>query len=185
MRHRYCLLRRSSARAALALIAGLLAFPTAAAAHEPLVVFFVRHAEKVDASRDPALSAAGHARAERLAALLADAGVEHIHSSDFVRTRDTAAPLAEARGLEVERYDHRDLPALIARMREAGGRHLVVGHSNTTPAAVALLGGDPGPEIDEAREYDRLYLVTVAADGTVATVVLRYGAPSPRAGGDD
>jgi hypothetical protein len=51
----------------------------------------------------------------------------------------------------------------------------VVGHSNTTPAAVELLGGEPGAEIDEADEYDRLYILTIATSGEVSTVVLRYG----------
>ena len=142
---------------------------------EPLVVFFVRHAEKVDASADPELSSEGAERAADLAAALRDAGIERIHSSDYIRTRDTAAPVAERLGLEVELYDPRDLPALAALLREAGGRHLVVGHSNTTPAAVELLGGEPGAEIVEATEYDRLYVVTIGPDGAVSTVLLRYG----------
>ncbi len=170
---------------------GLLALPLIAAVPAPaskpgpdpseaepakhLVVFLVRHAEKVDASRDPELSAVGRERAAALARLLRDTGIERIHSSDFIRTRNTAAPTAAALGLEVELYDPRDLPSLVARLKQAGGRHLVVGHSNTTPPAVELLGGEPGPEIDESKEYDRLYVVTVGADSAVSTVLLRYG----------
>jgi phosphohistidine phosphatase SixA len=142
---------------------------------DPLVVFLVRHAEKVDSSRDPELSGAGTKRALELTNLLRDAGIDHVLSSDFKRTRSTATPLAEALGLEVGLYDPRDLPALVARLRADGGRHLVVGHSNTTPAAVELLGGEPGAEIDEADEYDRLYILTIATSGEVSTVVLRYG----------
>jgi hypothetical protein len=51
----------------------------------------------------------------------------------------------------------------------------VVGHSDTTPELVGLLGGDPGAPIDEPTEYDRLYVVTLGPDGTVTTVLLRYG----------
>ena len=141
----------------------------------PLVVFLVRHAEKVDASADPELSPPGAARAAALAAVLRDAGVERVHSTDFIRTRDTAAPLAAALGVEVEIYDPRELAAFIDRLEPSGGRHLVVGHSNTTPAAVELLGGEPGGEIDEASEYDRLYVVSIGGDGAVDTVLLRYG----------
>lgn len=155
----------------------LLAVAGTAAAEGPLVVFLVRHAEKVDASRDPDLSAAGLERAQALRALLRDAGIEHVHSSDFLRTRKTAAPIAEELGLAVELYDPRDLPALVQRLRETGGRHLVVGHSNTTPGAVELLGGEAGPEIDEESEYDRLYVVTAGPDGTASTVLLRFGEP--------
>ncbi len=153
------------------------AWPSDAAVQEPLVVFLVRHAEKVDASRDPELSAVGSERAVALARSLRDAGIEHVHSSDFIRTRKTAAPIAAKLDLEVELYDPRDLPALVERLLKTGGRHLVVGHSNTTPSAVELLGGEPGSEIDEQSEYDRLYAVTIGADGAVATVLMRYGEP--------
>lgn len=150
--------------------------PTPPVVEAPTVVFLVRHAEKVDASADPELSQVGAERAVDLAAVLRDSGIERIHSSDYIRTRDTAAPLAVALGLEVELYDPRDLEALAVRLEEGGGRHLVVGHSNTTPNVVELLGGEPGAEIDEASEYDRLYVVTIAAGGVASTVLLRYGA---------
>jgi len=40
---------------------------------------------------------------------------------------------------------------------------------------VELLGGKPGMEINEESEYDRLYIVTVAKDRSVNSVMLRYG----------
>ncbi|MCO4772967.1 MAG: histidine phosphatase family protein [Deltaproteobacteria bacterium] len=143
----------------------------------PLTVFLVRHAEKLDASRDPALSPAGTERAVTLAGVLGDAGLTHVHSSDYIRTRTTAAPVAKAMGLEVMVYDPRDLPGMATSLRATGGVHLVVGHSNTTPALTELLGGAPGEPIQEKGEYDRLYVVTVAADGTTQSTLLRYGAP--------
>ena len=141
----------------------------------PLQVFLVRHAEKIDQSKDPDLSAEGLERALTLAGALRNAGIEYVHSSDFIRTRDTAAPLAEAQGLEVELYDPDNLPVLAEKLLRTGGRHLVVGHSNSTPALVKLLGGDPGAEINEEGEFDRLYIVTVAKDKSVNSVMLRYG----------
>ena len=141
---------------------------------EPLVVFLVRHAEKVDASRDPELSAAGGVRAGELARSLRDTNIQHVHSSDFIRTRNTAGPIAIELGLEVELYDHRGLPRLVEHLRETGGRHLVVGHSDTTPAVVELLGGKPGTAIDEGSEFDRLYIVSLRA-GRASTVLIRYG----------
>ena len=147
-------------------------------AADPLVVFLVRHAEKVNAGQDPGLSPQGHQRAAELAVLLRDSGIDHVHSSDFIRTRDTAGAVATTLGLrDVELYDPSDLPALKEQLTQNGGRHLVVGHSNTTPPLVGLLGGDPGAPIDEDSEYDRLYVVTIGDDGTVSTVLLRYGAP--------
>ncbi len=146
-------------------------------ATEPFVVFLVRHAEKVDASRDPELSAAGKQRAEQLADTLRDANVNYVHSTDYIRTRDTAAPIAKRLDLAVGLYDPRNLPALVKTLQDTGGRHLVVGHSTTTPQLAKLLGGRPGTDINEAGEYDRLYVVTSDANGGVSTVLIRYGKP--------
>ena len=136
------------------------------------VIFLVRHAEKLDESADPPLNEAGRARADALAVLLADAGIGHILSSDYLRTLDTAAPLARHLGLETLQYDPRDLPGLAARILEKPGRYLVVGHSNTTPRLAELLGGDSkGPITKE--EYDRLYILTRRGTKTTTTL-LRY-----------
>ncbi|WP_116364282.1 SixA phosphatase family protein [Parahaliea mediterranea] len=170
--------------AALLLLLGLaplgaLAEPSPApCATTGLSVMLVRHAEKQPTGEDPALSPAGEARARALATTLGDACIAHIHSSDYRRTRDTAAPLAKALGRKVAIYDVDDLPALKAALIATGGRHLVVGHSDTTPELVRLLGGDAGSAIDEATEYDRLYMVTVDERGVVTTTLLRYGAAS-------
>jgi phosphohistidine phosphatase SixA len=143
----------------------------------PLVVFLVRHAEKADTSTDAALSAAGLARAQALASTLRDAGINHVHSSDYKRTRDTAAPIATLLNKNVQLYDPINPSELISRIKTERGRHLVVGHSNTTPALVKRLGGKPGPPIVEKNEYDRLYVITSNSDGSVSTVLLRYNAP--------
>ncbi len=145
-----------------------------ASCQQPLVVFLVRHAEKVDASEDSKLSNAGNARAASLAATLHDAGVEYVHSTDFIRTRKTASPVATQRGVKVDLYEVGDLPALVEQLKSKGGRHLVVGHSNTTPELVELLGGEPGSKIQE-NEYDRLYVVTIDRDGVASTVLIRFG----------
>lgn len=144
---------------------------------KPLVVFLVRHAEKTDAGRDPGLTEAGKERSLELAKILRSAKIEHIHSSDYIRTRETAEPTAQELGLTTEIYDPRDLETLVQKLRDIGGTHLVVGHSNTTPSMVRLLGGDPGTEINEKSEYDRLYIVTDSGDGNISSVLIRYGDP--------
>jgi len=154
--------------------------PLALAAQEsPTVVYLVRHAEKAERpSDDPPLTAAGQARARALAHVLQDAGVTRVHSTDTERTRSTAAPTASSLGLGVELYDGEALGAMARRLRASPGRHLVVGHSNTTPRLVALLGGEPGPPIVEAWEYDRLYVLTLGPGQGATTLLLRFGAPS-------
>ncbi len=146
-----------------------------ASEHKPLVVLLVRHGEKADLSEDAELSAAGRERAVELARTLRSAEIEYVHSSDFIRTRDTAAPAAIEYGLEVDLYDPQDLPALVESLRRTGGRHLVVGHSTTTPAMVESLGGKPSSVINEEGEFDRLYLVTIGSDGGASSVMMRYG----------
>jgi phosphohistidine phosphatase SixA len=164
-----------------ALMLSLAFSPLAAAGEEsreedeqaPLVVFLVRHAEKSAVGDDPQLSGPGQQRAQALAKLLLASGIQQVHSSDYARTRETAAPVAAALEVPVRLYDPRKLTSMAAYLRRTGGRHLVVGHSNTTPELVELMHGDAGAQIDEEREYDRLYIVTVAGD-SVATVLLRY-----------
>lgn len=147
------------------------------AGQDASVIFLVRHAEKTDDGRDPPLSDAGKQRVSELTHLLHDAGITQIYSTDYVRTRGTAAPVATGLGVEVLLYDPRELESFANELKRTPGRHLVVGHSNTTLELTELLGGDGGTEIDEPGEYDRLYVVTLTSDGGVETLLLRYGKP--------
>ena len=87
------------------LIALVVLLGCAAPAFAQRTVILVRHAEKADSSADAALSKWGEERAERLAAILKDAGVTAILTSDRQRTIRTAAPLAALLKLEADR-DH-------------------------------------------------------------------------------
>lgn len=148
----------------------------------PKTIYLVRHAEKQKGD-DPDLTAAGWERAEELSTILSDKGLTRIYSSDYRRTKQTAEPIAAATGLPVYDYDARDLPALALRLKAECGVCLVVGHSNTTPDLAALLGGDPGTPIDEASEYDRLYVIVMNYPSSdngqnepqVRSEILRYG----------
>lgn len=108
---------------------------------------------------DPGLTAAGQQRAQDLAARLKDVQLTKIYSSDYIRTRDTAAPIAATTGLEVIIYNPRELKNFSQKLLKDRGHILVVGHSNTTPELSQLLGGESGEPIVEATEYDRLYVL--------------------------
>lgn len=167
--------RLPSSLAGLVLALSLFVGATPAAAQdEPTVVYLVRHAERAeDGSRDPVISLPGWDRSRLLAVMLRDAQLTQIHTTDYRRTRATGRPTADATGLSMDLYDPSDLAAFAQRLRQTPGRHLVLGHSDTTPGLVAALGGDPRSRID-ALEYDRLYIVTLSDDGA-STVLIRFG----------
>lgn len=161
-------------------LAGALAVCAAPAAAQTVVL--VRHAEKVDDSADPALSDAGQARAEALAAALAGAGPTHVFTSPLQRTRLTAAPAAAAHGVTIQPIGFEDggaahVAAVAAQVRAAPADAvvLVVGHSNTVPLIARALGHEAA-DMPEC-EYDRLIVLDLDGDRTTA-VVGRYGAPA-------
>ncbi len=151
-------------------------------------VFLVRHAEKADGpGQDPPLTEAGKQRAEALARLLQNAGVKGIYTSQFQRTRLTAEPLAKRLGVtavavplsvkpsnprEVSEESIRELTKKVEA--HAGGAVLIVGHSNSVPDVIRMLGGDSVPKIDESK-FDDLFVVTVYAGGRAKVVQLKYG----------
>ena len=103
------------------------------------VLFLVRHAEKVDNSRDAALSQAGEARALALADKLRDAGITAIFATGFQRTQKTAAPLAEKLHVKLQVHAADDTAGLVALLKKEE-RALVVGHSNTLPEIAKAFG---------------------------------------------
>lgn len=155
-----------------AFVAALLV-PIAAQAQQ--MVIFVRHAERADggagmtpaggAPADPLLSAAGQARAEKLATMLADAGIKAIYATEFHRTQDTGKPLASKLGLKVESIAANDTAALVARIRADHARDvvLVIGHSNTLPAAIKAMGGPAITMRDD--EYDAIFVLNPSTGG--------------------
>ena len=140
-------------------------------------IYLVRHAEKQKGD-DPALTEAGKVRAEALKNKLSGKGITHIHSSNYRRTLETAAPIASALGLEVLMYDPSDLLGITETIKTAPGVHLVVGHSNTTPELAALLSGQIMDRMPET-EYDRLIEIQLGKNGALdGFEVTTYGAKS-------
>lgn len=152
-------------------------------AQQSTVVIVVRHAERAPGSGDPPISDAGRERALALAGIGKGAGVSAVITTQFQRTRQTAAPLVEALGITpVVVNSQADLAKHAAEIaaavrQQAGKTVLVVGHSNTVPAIVAALGGPKFPDLCEP-EYDRLITLVIDTTG-VRTVRTRFGAPTP------
>jgi broad specificity phosphatase PhoE len=168
-------------RVGRAVVAGVLAMigvaaPSVASAQKLVIV--ARHAERADggsmasgSQTDPPLSDAGEARAQKLAAMLADAGVTAVITTEYKRTQDTARPLASKLGLAAKTIAARDMAGLVNMLKSTHAQDVVfvVGHSNTVPAIIKALGG-PDVSLPES-DYDSLFVVVPA---TGATTRIRY-----------
>jgi phosphohistidine phosphatase SixA len=155
---------------------------------KPITVFLVRHAEREDEPRqDPPLKKEGVLRSQELARLLGDAGVKTIVTSQFTRTKQTAEPLASKTGVAVTSITLKSNPGNPRQIAEestaevvnkilerAGESVLVIGHSNSVPDVIKMLGGDVVPTIDE-KKFDDLFIVTVYAKGKARVAHLKYG----------
>lgn len=143
-------------------------------------VVLVRHAEKAAApTQNPPLSEAGQQRAQRLADALKSARIAAIVVTPYLRTQQTAAPLALRNGLQAQVVDAAGDTATHARavaaavLAQAGGNTLVVGHSNTLPAIIEALGGPAVAPIGDD-EFDRLYTLVLQPGAKLTLVESRY-----------
>lgn len=169
----------------LLLVASLLYADVLFAQSPARTVYVVRHAEKADNSRDPELSERGAQRARALADALANAGIDGVVVTQFIRTRDTAAPTSEAHSVKpvivaaggASVREHAGAVADAVRSLDATAI-LVVGHSNTVPSIVAALGGPEMPEICDS-QYSNLFVLVIAASGDATTAHARFGEPDP------
>jgi broad specificity phosphatase PhoE len=143
-------------------------------------VVVIRHAEKsMDAGDDPPLSPAGQARADRLARMLGDdpafGRIDAIYATSPKRIQMTAAPLAARLKLSVTNAPA-DVKTLVRQVlrTHAGGRILVIGHSNTVgPIVAALSGWHDIPPIGED-DFGTMYIVSVPRLGHANVLKLRY-----------
>lgn len=137
-------------------------------------IFLVRHAEKVDSSRDPELSLRGKARAIRLMELLSETGIDHIYATDYIRTRNTAKPLAEKLDLFIASYRPFEAQLLETLTQKMDGKQiLVVGHSNTIPDLVNRLIDKKAYEQLPDEAYSNLFVVTII-EGKATHYVLTF-----------
>lgn len=166
---------------ALALLLAVAAWSASALAQTPppTVVIVVRHAEKAAVEGpDPPLSEAGAARAQRLKEMTSAAEVVAAYTTQFKRTRDTAAALGvPVVPFEINGGNMANYPAMLAKeilSKHKGKTVLVVGHSNTTPQIVEALSGRRVPPLDDAKDFDALYVVVIPDAGAPRLVRGKY-----------
>ncbi|HJZ83241.1 MAG TPA: phosphoglycerate mutase family protein [Pyrinomonadaceae bacterium] len=146
-----------------------------------LTVIVVRHAEKIIDPNNPDvdLSPAGQARAQELARVFSDAGINAIYATQYKRTQQTVKPLSDKLGVPVTIVNSKNTSDLITQIKaqHSGQTVFIAGHNNTVPEIVAALGGPQYPTIPES-EYDNVFVVTVYRTGKARVVKMKYGTPS-------
>ena len=144
-------------------------------------VIIVRHAEKnIEPNNpDPDLSPAGQARAQEIARIFGDSGVQAIYATQYKRTQQTVTPLASRLGLPVVSIDAKQSAELTHRIlsNNRGQTVFVAGHNNTAPEIVNILSGENYPQIPES-EYDNMFIVTIYRFGKAKVLKVKYGALS-------
>lgn len=133
---------------------------------EPQTWYFVRHFEKQKAL-DPSLTEIGKARAQGLAEFFANELLLQVYSTDYQRTVQTATPVASKKGLSIQTYDPSDLVQFAKEIANLD-HVLVVGHSNTTPELLLLMGGEKVTMTE--LDYGNLYILR-KKDGLFQTQV--------------
>jgi broad specificity phosphatase PhoE len=138
-------------------------------------VIVVRHAEKVDSSHDPDLNEAGRNRAIRLSELLKGADVAALYSSQFKRTKQTLAPLAERFQLEIQAVEAAQSGDLARRITTGypGKTVVVASHSDRVTEIIEALGG-PSVGFLEETDYDNVFVVTLLDNSTADVLRLKY-----------
>lgn len=137
---------------------------------EPKTIYIVRHAEKILVGDDPELNAVGTVRSKKLAQILEEKNIQHIFSTNTIRTKATVRPLADKLGISIETYDVKNHDDLVKDLRTLKGDAVVVGHSNTIQHVVNYFvgSGEKYPELEDI-EYDFIFVVNLSENG-VSTV---------------
>jgi phosphohistidine phosphatase SixA len=101
-----------------------------------MTLYVIRHAQAGQApDEERPLDEAGRRQAERVAELLADAGVERILTSRYTRCVQTVTPLAERLGIRLEQHadlaEESDTESAWALLESLAGTHAVLcSHGN-------------------------------------------------------
>lgn len=144
----------------------------------PTTIIVVRHAPQVlgDGAEDPPLSPQGEARAAALTQALGDSRLSAIYLTSDLRSRSTAAALAQRLKITPQVLSQDDAGALARRLlrEHAGEMLLVIGHAGTVPEIVSALSGAKDIPSVAATDYRAMYVVTVPAMGRAHVLRLNY-----------
>ncbi|TDE07138.1 phosphoglycerate mutase family protein [Flavobacterium sandaracinum] len=126
--------------------------------------YFIRHAEKVDSSKNPDLSLKGMERANHWNKIFAEVDFDLVYATDFKRTVQTASPTATAKKRIITIYDPKNIAIESFKKETVGKKVLIVGHSNTIPNFVNQIINQKTYEDIGDSTFGNLYLVTLIGD---------------------
>jgi len=145
-------------------------------------IIFFRHAEQTSHDEaDPPLSEAGQRRVAELTRQLVDAdvvaGIDAIYSTPYIRSLETARPLADQLDLPINSYAADDTEEILDTIlkKHKGKIILVIGHSNTLPVLIANLGASKKVPAIAQNEFDNIYIISIPWFGKTKTIRLRIG----------
>lgn len=150
----------------------LLTAPVSFSQKKITTFILLRHAEKgSDDPKDPELKPEGVERANRVVKMLEKTTVDAIYSTTFKRTRNTVAPLAKEKGLDILAYEAFKVEEIEKMIeKHAGGTVVISGHSNNIPWIANLLIGKEELKDYEDTDYGNMLIVSVVEKGKVAKV---------------
>jgi len=147
-------------------------------------IIFFRHAEQTSHDEaDPPLSEAGQRRVAELTRQLVDAdvvaGIDAIYSTPYVRSLETARPIADQLDLPINSYAADDTEEILDTIlkNHKGKIILVIGHGNTLPVLIANLGASKKVPAIAQNEFDNIYIISIPWFGKTKTIRLRIGEP--------
>lgn len=145
-------------------------------------VILVRHAEKKiePNNQDPDLAPEGEQRAQEIARMFANTGINTIFATQYKRTQETVKPLADQTHVPVTVLDSNQTDELVKRIQTnlRGQTIFIAGHNNTVPAIASALSGENFPVIPDS-EYDNVYIVTIYRFGKAKVLKLKFGKSIP------
>ncbi|MGD9250455.1 MAG: phosphoglycerate mutase family protein [Desulfobacterales bacterium] len=146
-------------------------------------VLLIRHAEAAGVpTNDPPLTTLGDTRAQRLAHVVANAGLDAIFVTNLQRTQQTAAYIAADLGLTPIIINETQIEELVTAIKtdHLGEKILVVNHSHTIPDIFEELNISEPPTVTSS-DYDNLFVIHIRhwIFYRPRLTHLQYGEPTP------
>ena len=135
---------------------------------ETFTIYLIRHSEKdlfSENQSDPPLTKCGIKRTDYLRSFFEDIDIESVYSTNYIRTKNTATPIASLKKTRIQYYKSDYPKAFSEILLDSKQNSLVVGHSNTIPILAGLLSGKDLDPIDE-KTYNSIYKIVISKDKT-------------------